>query len=140
MTRPGAWDDASRKMALGNSPRTPFHGSLYFRVLVAIALGIVVGAVAPEFAEKLEPLGTGFIRLVKMTIAPLIFCTVVAGISGMKNMKEVGKAGGLAMLYFEIVTTLALAIGLVIVTVVRPGGGIDARPTAKDLQRVQEFL
>jgi aerobic C4-dicarboxylate transport protein len=127
-------------MALGNSPRTPFHGSLYFRVLVAIALGIVVGAVAPEFAEKLEPLGTGFIRLVKMTIAPLIFCTVVAGISGMKNMKEVGKAGGLAMLYFEVVTTLALAIGLVIVTVVRPGGGIDARPTAKDLQRVQEFL
>ena len=140
MRRALSWDDASRNMELGNSPRTPFHTTLYFRVLVAIALGIAVGAAAPDFAEKLEPLGAGFIRLVKMTIAPLIFCTVVAGIAGMKSMKEVGKAGGLALVYFEVVTTLALAIGLVIMNIVRPGDGINAIPSAHDLQRVQEAL
>src|SRR6266550_1135460 len=96
-----------------------FYSTLYFRVLVAIALGIAIGAIAPEVAEKLEPLGLGFIRLVKMTIAPLIFCTVVTGIAGMKGMKQVGKAGGLALVYFEVASTIALAIGLVIVNVVR---------------------
>jgi aerobic C4-dicarboxylate transport protein len=120
--------------------KRPFYTTLYFRVLVAIALGIVIGAMTPDFAEQLEPLGLGFIRLVKMTIAPLIFCTVVIGIAGMKGMKQVGKAGGLALLYFEIASTIALAIGLVIINVVRPGSGMNHTPTAHDVEKVAAFL
>lgn len=114
--------------------------SLYFRVLVAIALGIVIGVADPELARALEPLGTGFIKLVKMTIAPLIFCTVVLGIAGMKSMKEVGKAGGLAMIYFEVVSTLSLVIGLVIVNLVGPGVGLDRDPKTIDTSAVTAYL
>ncbi|MBX3156650.1 MAG: dicarboxylate/amino acid:cation symporter [Deltaproteobacteria bacterium] len=103
----------------------PFYRTLYFYVLVAIALGIALGVVRPELAAQMLPLGEAFIKLVKMTIAPLIFCTVVGGIAGMKSMKTVGKAGGLALLYFEVASTLALVIGMVVVNVVRPGDGID---------------
>ena len=93
-------------------PAKPFHASLYARVLVAIALGVAVGGVWPETGAKLAPLGEGFIKLIKLTIGPLIFCTIVVSIAGMKSMKSVGKVGGLALLYFEIATTLALVIGL----------------------------
>ena len=98
---------------------------LYGAVILAIALGIMLGLVAPETGEKMKPLGDGFIKLIKMTIAPLIFCTVVAGIAGMTNMKSVGKVGGLALLYFEIMSTVALIIGLVIVNVMKPGVGMN---------------
>src|SRR5262245_16422806 len=101
--------------------RKRFYQTLYFRVLVGIALGIAVGALAPHVGGKLDPLGGAFIRLVKMTIVPLIFCTIVIGISHMTSMKSVGKAGGLAIVYFELASTLALIIGLVVVNVVRPG-------------------
>ena len=98
---------------------------LYGAVILAIALGIVLGLVDPETGAKMKPLGDGFIKLIKMTIAPLIFCTVVAGIAGMTNMKSVGKVGGLALLYFEVMSTVALIIGLVIVNVMKPGVGMN---------------
>ncbi|MGE5184864.1 MAG: C4-dicarboxylate transporter DctA [Acidobacteriota bacterium] len=110
-----------------------FAHSLYFRVLVGILLGVVVGVLAPEQGAKLKPLADVFIRLVTMTIAPLIFCTLVPGVASHASIGGVGKAGGLAILYFEVVSTIALAIGLVIVNVVSPGstlhhvvGGGDA--------------
>src|ERR1041385_8213401 len=106
-------------------PKPPFYMTLYFRVLVGIALGVIVGVVAPHTAAKLKPLGDGFVNLIKMTIAPLIFCTLVSGIASMKSMKAVGKAGGLALVYFEVLTTLALLIGLVIVNVIKPGHGMN---------------
>jgi len=106
--------------------------SLYVRVLIAIALGVVFGVVLPDQAAKLQPVGEAFIKLVKLTIAPLIFCTVVTGIASMKSMKSVGKAGGLALLYFEAASTLALVIGLVIVNVVQPGGGMNIDATKLD--------
>ncbi|CAN5434438.1 dicarboxylate/amino acid:cation symporter [soil metagenome] len=108
--------------------KRPFYTTLYFRVLVAIAVGVVVGLVVPGAAIKLKPLGDGFVNLVKMTIAPLIFCTVVVGITNMKSKGQVGKAGGLAILYFEVMSTLALVVGLVIVNLVKPGAGMNAHP------------
>lgn len=118
----------------------PFYKSLYFRVLVGIAIGIVIGAVAPRFAGELEPLSAGFIKLVKMTIAPLIFSTVVVGIAGTHSMKQVGKAGGLALLYFEVASTIALLIGLVIVNVISPGAGIHRALSGDDAAKVAAYL
>src|SRR5437867_13066318 len=89
--------------------------SLYFQVLVAIALGVLLGVFKPATATAMKPLGDGFIKLIKMIIAPIIFCTVVLGISGTEDLKKVGRTGGLALLYFEVVSTLALLVGLVIV-------------------------
>ncbi len=123
-------------------PRTgkpAFYTTLYFRVLVAIALGIVVGAIWPATGASLGVLGEGFIKLIKMTIAPLIFCTIVGGIAGMKSMKAVGKVGGLALLYFEIASTVALVIGLVIVNVVRPGDGMNIDPGTIDPARYAKY-
>ena len=91
-----------------------FFKSLYFQVLVAIAIGIALGHFYPAFALQLKPLGDGFIKLIKMMIAPIIFCTIVTGIAGMQNTKKVGRVGLKAILYFEVVTTLALIIGLII--------------------------
>ena len=108
--------------------KRPFYTTLYFRVLVAIAIGVVIGLCWPEAGGALKPLGDGFIKLVKMTIAPLIFCSVVTGISGMKSKADVGKAGGLAIVYFELMSTIALGIGLVIVNVVGPGRGFTGNP------------
>jgi aerobic C4-dicarboxylate transport protein len=116
-----------------------FHRTLYFRVLVAIALGVLVGCLAPDTGAQLEPLGTGFIKLVKMLIAPLIFCTVVHGIAGMADMRSVGKAGGLAIGYFEVASTLALVIGLVIVNVVGPGRGMGIDPTKLDTTGLAKY-
>jgi aerobic C4-dicarboxylate transport protein len=125
-------------------PKPPFYTTMYFRVLVAIALGVAVGIVWPSFAAKLQPLGTGFIKLIKMTIAPLIFCTIVVGIASMKSMKSVGKVGGLALLYFEGVTTLALVIGLVIVNIFKPGVGThtvtNAKAVSGTMKTTTEFL
>src|SRR5437868_8409996 len=102
----------------------PFYRSLYFQVLIAIAIGVLLGHFFPETGAKMKPLGDGFIKLVKMMIGPIIFCTVVTGIAGMESMKSVGKTGVLALLYFEVVSTIALIIGLIIVNVVRPGAGM----------------
>jgi aerobic C4-dicarboxylate transport protein len=113
--------------------------SLYVQVLIAIALGIVLGIFWPHFAQQLKPLGDGFIKLIKLLIAPIIFCTVVTGIAGMAKLREVGKAGGLALLYFEVVSTIALLIGLVIVNVMKPGVGVNADPTTLDTQAIAQY-
>ena len=100
---------------------------LYFWVLLAILAGGTLGYVDPATAVKLKPLGDGFIALVKMLISPIIFCTVVLGIAGAGDMKKVGRVGGKALIYFEVVSTIALVIGLVVVNVVRPGDGLQRR-------------
>ena len=100
--------------------------NLTFRVLVAITLGILIGHFFPATASKLKPLGDLFINLIKMVIAPIIFLTIVLGISNMGDLKKVGRVGGKALLYFEIVTTVALVIGIVIANWVKPGAGVDA--------------
>jgi len=104
--------------------RQPLYKSLYVQVLVAITVGILLGHFYPETGVALKPLGDGFVKLIKMVIAPIIFCTVVSGIAGMQSMKSVGKTGGYALLYFEVVSTIALIIGLVVVNVVQPGAGM----------------
>ena len=106
--------------------KQPFYKSLYVQVLIAIAIGIALGHFYPDTAKLMKPLGDGFVKLIKMAIAPIIFCTVVTGIAGMQNMKAVGKTGGMALLYFEIVSTIALLIGLFVVNVVQPGAGMHA--------------
>lgn len=103
--------------------RKPWYRILYIQVLVAVALGIVVGVLWPEFGKSLKPLGDGFVKLVKMMIAPVIFCTVVHGIASMGDLKKLGRVGAKTLLYFEIVSTLALIIGLVVVNVMKPGVG-----------------
>ena len=119
--------------------KPPFHHTLDVRVLVAIVLGVILGIVAPDAAMKLRPLGEGFIKLVKMTIAPLIFCTVVVGIAGMKDLKAVGKAGGLALLYFELASSVALALGLLVINVVRPGVGMNIDATKLDTTVIADY-
>jgi aerobic C4-dicarboxylate transport protein len=135
---------ASGIVAIPDSTATPDHRSrtrgLYIAVLIAIAAGIVVGLIAPASAAKMKPLGDGFIKLIKMTIAPLIFCTVVGGIAGMRTMKAVGKAGGLAVIYFEVMSTIALVIGLVIVNVVGPGRGVNLDLSTLDTSSVQTYI
>lgn len=103
--------------------RKPWYRVLYIQVLVAVALGIGVGVLWPEFGKSLKPLGDGFVKLVKMMIAPIIFCTVVHGIASMGDLKKLGRVGVKTLLYFEIVSTLALIIGLVVVNVLKPGVG-----------------
>jgi aerobic C4-dicarboxylate transport protein len=122
-----------------SAEKKPFYSTLYFRVLVAIALGVLVGVLWPETAAKLGPLGDGFVKLIKVTIGPLIFCTIVVGIAGMKSMKSVGKVGGLALLYFEVASTVALVIGLVIVNVVQPGAGMGFDVTKVDPRAIAKY-
>jgi aerobic C4-dicarboxylate transport protein len=109
--------------------KTPWRRRLYTWVIVGIVAGGVLGALAPAFAASLEPLGTSFVSLIKMVIAPIIFCTVVAGIGSLDSLRKVGRIGGKALLYFEIVTTIALVLGLVVMNVLKPGEGIHADPT-----------
>ena len=121
------------------TPRLPFYRSLYVQVLTAILIGVLIGHFAPDTGVALKPLGDGFIKLIKMIIAPIIFCTVVVGIAGMEDMKKVGKTGGYALLYFEIVSSLALVIGLVIVNLVQPGAGMDIDPATLDTKGIAAY-
>ncbi len=105
---------------------------LYVQVLVAIALGIAVGAIWPEFGVSLKPLGDGFIKLIKMAVAPVIFCTIVAGIARMSDIKAFGRLGAKTLIYFEVVSTLALAIGLIVGNLVKPGQGFNIDPATLD--------
>jgi aerobic C4-dicarboxylate transport protein len=107
------------------SRKPPLYKSLYFQVICAVIAGVLLGHFYPEAGKHMKPLGDGFIKLIKMMIAPIIFCTVVIGIAGMEDMKKVGKTGGLALLYFEVVSTFALIIGLVLVNVFKPGQGMN---------------
>src|SRR3954470_23323725 len=98
---------------------------LYMAVIAAVVLGAILGLVAPDFAQALKPLGTGFIALIKMMIAPIIFCTIVLGVGSIAKAATVGKVGGLALLYFMVMSTFALAIGLVVGNLIHPGEGLN---------------
>jgi aerobic C4-dicarboxylate transport protein len=119
--------------------KKPLYKSLYFQVICAIVLGVLLGHFFPETGSAMKPLGDGFIKLIKMIIAPIIFCTVVVGIAGMEDMKKVGKTGGLALLYFEIVSTVALIVGLIIVNTVQPGAGMNVDPATLDTKAVAAY-
>ncbi|HXI27862.1 MAG TPA: C4-dicarboxylate transporter DctA [Vicinamibacterales bacterium] len=119
--------------------RRPFYRTLYGQVLIATAIGVVVGAVWPAAGVAMKPLGDAFIKLVRMIVAPIIFCTVVVGIAGAGEVKTVGKAGLVSLLYFEIVTTAALIIGLVVVNVVRPGAGMNVDAARLDPAAVAQY-
>jgi aerobic C4-dicarboxylate transport protein len=115
------------------------YKSLYVQVLAGIALGVVFGFLSPDQAAAMKPLGDGFIKLVKMLIAPIVFTTVVVGIAHMGAMKDVGRIGLRALVYFEVVSTIALVIGLVVVTVLQPGAGLGFDPATADLQAVAQY-
>src|SRR3954449_12149022 len=117
----------------------PLYKSLYAQVIVAILIGVALGHFFPQTGEAMKPLGDGFIKLIKMIIAPIIFCTVVVGIAGMEDMKKVGKTGGYALLYFEIVSTIALIVGLTIINVVQPGVGMNIDPATLDTKGVAAY-
>jgi aerobic C4-dicarboxylate transport protein len=117
----------------------PFWRSLYFWVLVAIALGVLVGWLWPDLGKALKPLGDGFIALVKMIITPVIFLTVVTGIAGMADLKAFGRVGLKAILYFLAVSTLSLAIGLAVANFVQPGAGLNVDPHALDTSAISHF-
>jgi aerobic C4-dicarboxylate transport protein len=112
--------------------RSTLFRSLYFQVVVALIAGVAVGHFYPGIATDLKPLGDGFINGIKMVITPVIFCTIVSGIAGMESLKKVGRVGGKAVLYFEVVTTLALVIGMIVANVVHPGAGINADVASLD--------
>lgn len=134
--------------------KKPLYKSLYFQVIVAIILGVLVGHYFPSgtqlingvekhipgLGEQLKPLGDAFIKLIKMIIAPVIFCTVVSGIAGMESMKSVGKTGGIALLYFEIVSTIALIIGLVVINIAKPGVGMNVDPATLDTSGISKYV
>jgi aerobic C4-dicarboxylate transport protein len=117
----------------------PLYKSLYFQVVTAIVIGVLLGHFAPAAGEAMKTLGDGFIKLIKMIIAPIIFCTVVVGIAGMEDMKKVGKTGGLALLYFEVVSTVALVVGLLIVNFVQPGAGMNIDPASLDTKGIAAY-
>ena len=119
--------------------KKPLYKSLYAQVLFAVVLGVLLGNFYPSVGTDMKPLGDAFIKLIKMMIAPIIFCTVVVGIAGMEDMKKVGKTGGLALLYFEVVSTLALIVGLVIVNFVQPGGGMHVDAASLDTKSIAAY-
>ena len=113
--------------------------SLYFQVLLAITLGVILGHIYPDLGADMKPLGDGFVKLIKMIIAPVIFCTVVTGIAGMESMKAVGKTGAIALLYFEVVSTIALIIGLCVVNLLQPGAGMNVDPATLDASAISAY-
>ena len=120
------------------APHTPWYRVLYIQVIIAVLLGIAVGYFKPEFGKSLEPLGVGFIKLIKMMIAPIIFCTVVHGIASVGDLRKLGRVGIKALVYFEVVSTLALVIGLVVVNLLQPGVGVT--PVGETFHADQESM
>ncbi|MEN3383326.1 MAG: aerobic C4-dicarboxylate transport protein [Hyphomicrobiales bacterium] len=118
----------------------PFYHSLYVQVLTAIAIGIALGHFYPELGEQMKPLGDAFIKMIKMIIAPIIFCTVVHGIASMQDMKKVGRVGLKALVYFEVLTTIALVVGLIIVNSLQPGSGMNVDVKTLDTKAIQGFV
>jgi aerobic C4-dicarboxylate transport protein len=119
--------------------RRPLYQSLYFQVIAAIVIGVLVGHFYPAIGESMKPLGDGFIKLIKMIVAPIIFCTVVLGIAGMDDMKKVGKTGAYALIYFEIISTIALVVGLLIINVLQPGAGMNVDPATLDTKSIAAY-
>ena len=114
--------------------------NLYLQVLAAIAIGVLLGHFFPDIGTTMKPLGDGFIKLIKMIIAPIIFCTVVVGIAGMEDMKKVGKTGAYALLYFEVISTVALVVGLIIINVVQPGASMHVDPHSLDTNSISSYV
>jgi aerobic C4-dicarboxylate transport protein len=135
----GATRPPASAVAASNGKKKPFYTSLSWQVLFGIAVAIVLGYFKPATAIAMKPLGDGFIRLISMIIAVIIFCTVVTGIAGMEDMKKVGRVGGKALLYFEVVSTLALLLGLVVGNVVKPGAGLNVNPALLDTKAVASY-
>jgi aerobic C4-dicarboxylate transport protein len=119
--------------------KPPLYKSLYVQVITAVIIGVLIGHFYPHTGEAMKPLGDAFIKLIKMMIAPIIFCTVVVGIAGMEDMKKVGKTGGLALLYFEVVSSVALVVGLVLVNLLQPGAGMNIDPASLDTKALAAF-
>ena len=117
----------------------PFYSTLWFQVLVAMVLAVAIGYLSPARAVAMKPLGDAFIRLISMVITLIIFCTVVSGIAGMEDMRKVGRVGGKALLYFEIISTLALVVGLVVGNLVQTGRGFNANPATLDAHEVSAY-
>jgi len=116
-----------------------FYQVLYFQVLAAIVVGVLLGYFYPDMGTSMKPLGDGFIKLIKMIIAPIIFCTVVTGIAGMDDMKKVGRVGAKSLLYFEVVSSIALVIGLAVVTLIQPGAGFNADVSTLDTKALASY-
>jgi aerobic C4-dicarboxylate transport protein len=121
------------------SRKLPFYRVLWIQVLVAMAFAIVLGYVAPARAVAMKPLGDAFIRMISMIVTLIIFCTVAAGIAGMENLKKVGRVGGMALIYFEVVSTAALLIGMLVGNVVRPGRGFNVNAATLDAKSVADY-
>jgi aerobic C4-dicarboxylate transport protein len=123
-----------------STAKKPLYLHLYVQVLIGVFLGILVGFYFPDFGKKLQPLGDGFVKLIKMLIAPIIFCTVVHGIASLSDLKKLGRIGIKAILYFEIVSTAALLIGLIVVNTIRPGAGFNIDPGTLDPKLTENYL
>ena len=119
--------------------KPPIYKILYFQVLAAVVIGVLLGHFYPSLGTEMKPFGDAFIKGIKMLIAPIIFCTVVLGIAGMEDMKKVGKTGGLALLYFEIVSSIALVVGLVVVNMLQPGAGMNIDPASLDTKAIAAY-
>lgn len=136
--------NSSTSSAPSPAPRLKWYKILYVQVLIAIVLGVLLGAFAPSLGEAMKPLGDGFIKLVKMIIAPVIFLTVATGIAGMNTMRQVGRVASKAMVYFLTFSTLALLIGMVVANVVKPGQGLNIDPatlaTGKNADKVADYV
>ena len=123
------------------APKTkPLWANLYVQVIAAIVLGVLIGHIYPDFGAGLKPLGDGYIKLIKMLIAPIIFVTVVHGIASMQDMRRVGRVGAKALIYFEVATTLALIIGMVVANTVKPGAGMNIDPASLDVKSIEGYI
>jgi len=121
------------------SQKLPIYKVLYFQVLLAVFIGVCLGHFYPDVGTDMKPFGDAFIKGIKMIIAPIIFCTVVVGIAGMEDMKKVGKTGGIALLYFEVVSTIALIFGLLIVNFIEPGSGMHVDASTLDTKGLAAY-
>jgi len=131
--------DPSSATSSANARRKPLYASLWAQVTFAILVAVVFGYLSPTRAIAMKPLGDAFIRLITMVITVIIFCTVVTGIAGMQDLKKVGRVGGKALIYFEIVSTIGLVIGLIVGNVVRPGSGFNVNAASLDAKAVAEY-
>ncbi|OWJ67834.1 C4-dicarboxylate transporter DctA [Inquilinus limosus] len=130
---------ASHAADTAPKPPVPFYRHLYVQVLIAVVIGVLIGHFWPDTGASLQPLGDGFIKLVKMIIAPVIFLTVVTGIASMHDLEKVGRVGAKAMIYFLVFSTLALIVGLVIANLVQPGSGLNIDPATLDPKAVEKY-
>jgi len=131
---------AQATATFGATAHKPIYQSLYAQVLTAIAIGVALGHFYPALGEQMKPLGDAFIKLIKMVIAPIIFCTVVHGIASMQDLKKVGRVGLKALIYFEVLTTLALIVGLIVANTIDPGGGMNVDVKSLDTKSIQGFV